>query len=149
MASEPKEANAITKSTDVTLLSLKQQQQVMSRECATGWSKLPHQCQMDQWSQMPPLSLSTTHPMLLQSARQLLCHPFFLSSPKDIFSLLLQDDMGGEGRERNINWSPPVRAQVEDCMCPDTQERTHNIAMCPDWGLNLQPFGHEMTLQPT
>ena len=45
---------------------------------------------------------------------------------------------GEKGREismseRNINWLPPV--------CTPTGDQTHNLGMCPDWGLNLQPFG--------
>ena len=32
---------------------------------------------------------------------------FFVSSPKDIFSLLLKIEEGGE-RERNTNWLPPT-----------------------------------------
>ena len=36
-------------------------------------------------------------------------------------------------RERNIDQFPP--------MCALTGDRTHSIDMCPDWELNMQPFG--------
>ena len=53
-------------------------------------------------------------------------------------SLLLERE---EGRERNIDWLPPVRAHTRDC--------THNPDMCSDQELNPQPFGFGTTLQPT
>ena len=39
----------------------------------------------------------------------------------------------GRERERNIDWLPPVHALTRDW--------TQNLGMCPDWELNLQPFG--------
>ena len=36
-------------------------------------------------------------------------------------------------RERNIDQLPPVRAL--------TRDGTHNLERCPDWELNLKPFG--------
>ena len=44
-------------------------------------------------------------------------------------------------QERNIGRSPPIYAQTGD--------QTHNLGMCPDRELNLQPSGYWMTLQPT
>ena len=37
--------------------------------------------------------------------------------------------------KREADWLPLVRAPTRD-------------QMCPDWGLNLQPFGYRMMLQP-
>ena len=36
-------------------------------------------------------------------------------------------------RKRNIDWLPPV--------CALTGDQTRNLGICPDWGLNLPPFG--------
>ena len=36
-------------------------------------------------------------------------------------------------RERNINQLPPY--------CAPTRDQTYSLGMCPDWNLNLQPFG--------
>ena len=38
-----------------------------------------------------------------------------------------------EGKERNINWLPPI--------CAPARDGTHQLRMNPDWGSNLQPFG--------
>ena len=36
-------------------------------------------------------------------------------------------------RERSIDWLPPISTSNGD--------QTYNLSMCPDWELNLQPFG--------
>ena len=63
---------------------------------------------------------------------------FFLSSPKDIFcSLLLEREEGRQRKtsmwERSFDSLLPIRAW--------TSSWTRNLAMCPDWELNPQPFG--------
>ena len=36
-------------------------------------------------------------------------------------------------KERNIDWVPSI--------CGPSRDWIHNLGMCPDWELNLQPFG--------
>ena len=46
-------------------------------------------------------------------------------------------------RGRNINvWLPLTRP-------PTTGDQAHNPGMCPDWGLNWQPFGSQASAQST
>ena len=73
--------------------------------------------------------------------------PLFKSSPKDIFIVLERKrEVGREGGrwggerereitvyERNFSWLPPICAPPWDQAC--------SLGMCPDWELNLQPFG--------
>ena len=61
---------------------------------------------------------------------------FFVSSPKDIFSLLLKIEEGGE-RERNTNWLPPT---LPNWGSP-TRAQTCNLDTWPDWRENPQLFG--------
>ena len=60
-----------------------------------------------------------------------------------MFSFILKREEGGkrrrEGererekeRERNVDRLPPV--------CTLTRDLNHNLGICPDWGLNPQPF---------
>ena len=57
----------------------------------------------------------------------------FLSSPEDIFSLLLEREEEGGGEREKYQPATPI--------CAQTRDRTHNLGMCPDWDSNLQPFG--------
>ena len=36
-------------------------------------------------------------------------------------------------KQRNIDQLPPIHSL--------TRDQTHNLGLCPDWELNLQPFG--------
>ena len=61
---------------------------------------------------------------------------FFLSSPADMFLLILETVAMEGGREkrteekRNISWLPSV--------CSPTRDQTHNPGMCPDQESNGQ-----------
>ena len=51
--------------------------------------------------------------------------------------------------ERGIDWLPPLCPQTKViCVCTWAEMETHSLGMCPDWKLNLQPFGYRMMLQP-
>ena len=81
--------------------------------------------------------LASTHPDLdtrkredmFASNRHLLIS--LQSSPKDVVTDFRERETSTQ--ERNIDQLPPV--------CALTGDRTHNLGMCPDLGLPLQPFG--------
>ena len=67
---------------------------------------------------------------------------------KDFIYLLSREREGGGEREgekhwceRNIDWSPLVRAPTPD--------QTRNPGTCPDWESNKQPFVLLDNIQPT
>ena len=73
---------------------------------------------------------------------------FFHLYPRTVFFIAFRERgrKRERGRERNINvrdinWLPPLHIWTGDW--------SHNLDMCPDQELNLQPFSYRMTLQPT
>ena len=48
---------------------------------------------------------------------------------------------GEREREKDINWLPLI--------CTPTDDRTHNLGVCPHQGSNLQYLIYRTTLQPT
>ena len=81
---------------------------------------------------------------MILSFHSFILYFIFLSSPMDIFSLLLEREEGGE---RNIDAREKHRLVVPTPGL-GIGDRTHNLCMCPGQESNLQPFGYRMTLQP-
>ena len=98
------------------------------------------------WSENNQLCLTKGH-ILYMLIHEYICivHAFnsklliylFYSSPEDMFLLISERGKEKEREtlmwERNIDQLPPMRALTGDQTC--------NLGMCPDWELNLQPFG--------
>ena len=71
-----------------------------------------------------------------------LCTVEVLSFFKRFYLFLMRGDEREKERERNINvWLPLA--------CLPTGDLAHNPGMCPDWELNLLPFGLQASTQST
>ena len=58
--------------------------------------------------------------------------------------MLEREEGGGGGEreaERQIDIDVKEKHQSVDSSRRPNQDSTHNLGVCPDWELNLQPFG--------